>query len=236
MAARPRRTGGGRGDLFVRDGITYSAAGYGNAQSLASIYGPAAGGPAAAAAGGTATSTTARSPEVDWLMDKFKGRFDSSVKTRAQEGAADAIRQVGAGLEGEMNNDLASRGIDDTGAASKAIGKIKAGTASDVRRAMTDIEVADQARLDNLTLGGAHLAALPTQLMHQGQYLNNATAQTASNIGRGQFQDQMAYFDAMYGGPGGTTTRSTPGPLGHGGAARGGSVLSGGRRTGVLGL
>jgi hypothetical protein len=144
------------------------------------------------------TVKTERSPEADFLVDRWKGRMDDSTKRQAQESTSSALREIGAGLESEMGDSLAARGLDDSPAAAKALGGIKAETAKNVGKAMTDIELAETARQDALVMGGTGIASLPTKLLYEGQAIGNQTAQTGANIQAQSAQAQLAALQQAY--------------------------------------
>lgn len=149
-------------------------------------------GPAVSVPTAPTTNTAGADPNLSWLTDKYKSRFDPSTTARAIDRSNAGIADAAALMNKDAQASLASRGARGSGVASAFIQKnITDKAQRQAAGAAADIAQGEQTRLDQLTLGGTGLMGAQGNLA-LGQQAN-ANQQYATSANVALQQQQMAY-------------------------------------------
>lgn len=135
------------------------------------------------------TNTAGPDPNLSWLSDKYKSRFDTSNTARAIDRSNASIADSAALMNKDAQASLASRGARGGGVAGAFIQKnITDKAQRQAAGAAADISQGEQTRLDNLTMGGSGIMGAQGQLALGQQSLANQQYATSANIALQQQQ------------------------------------------------
>lgn len=147
--------------------------------------------PSAPAVGPT-TNTAGPDPNLTWLTDKYKSRFDASNVGRQIDRSNAAIADSAALMNKDAQAGLASRGARGSGVAGAFIQKnITDKAQRQAAGAAADITQGEQTRLDNLTLGGTGIMGAQSNLALGQQSLANQQYATSASVAMQQQQMQQ---------------------------------------------
>jgi hypothetical protein len=144
------------------------------------------------------TNTAGADPNLGWLIDKYKGRFDSNNTQRAIDKSNLGIADAAALLGKDAQAGLAARGARGSGVAGAFIQKhITDQAQRQAAGAASDIAQGEQSRLDNLTLGGLGIMKSPADIALSQQGLANQQYATSAQIQMQQQQFQAQQQQAQ---------------------------------------
>lgn len=136
-----------------------------------------------AQAPGPTTNTAAPDPNLNWLIDKYKSRFDTSNTQRAIDKSTSGIADAAALMSKDAQGGLAARGALGSGVAGAFVQKhITDQAQRQAAGAASDIAQNEQTRLDNLASGGLGIMKAPADLALQQQANANQQYQTQAQI------------------------------------------------------
>lgn len=150
---------------------------------------PATSAAAAPAAISEFSSHVEDNPDLRWLADKFKSRFDTSNTKRAIDASNLGIMDAAALGAADAKGAMASRGVLGTGTGASFLNKrIFAPAQRAAAGAAKDIALDEQHRLDALTLGGLGIMKAPSDLAlgQNAQALQQWMAANGFNIQNAQ--------------------------------------------------
>lgn len=151
---------GANGAKYNAGGGVYSGTGGGGGGGAsAAAAGGGGGAPAAPPAipggGIPITNTAQNSPNIDWLQDKFKDRFNQDNTKRAIDRSNLGIADSAALMAADQQGGLARRGATGTGTADTFLNKrVFQPAQQQAAKAAADISMGRERDLDQLTLGG----------------------------------------------------------------------------------
>lgn len=114
-------------------------------------------------------------PNLQTQVDRLGSRMSSDTRQRATDFAAQDINARARASQNALKENLARRGIrSDTGYAMERGGQIDDQARRENARSAAGIALADEGRLDNLTLGGQQIMAAPGQFGLQREQMTNS--------------------------------------------------------------
>lgn len=149
---------------------------------------------AGGASGGSYTSSTGRNPDLQWLQDKYKSRFDVDNTKRTIDKSNLGIMDAAALGAADAKANLASRGAIGSGAADAFLQKrIFQPAQREAAGKAADIALQREKDLDALTLGGQGIMSSQAnlQLAEKAQALQEWIAKSGANLQQQQIALQQ---------------------------------------------
>ena len=124
-----------------------------------------------ASGGNTAVNTAAPDPLLSSAIKTFQDRAKADNTKRATDKVFSGAKSAAAGLNNDLDAQMARRGIGGSGLDARARTQVSEAAARAAAGGAANIQLGQQDRLDRLAQAGAGIAAMPAQLALQQQGL-----------------------------------------------------------------
>lgn len=172
-------------------GVAGGGAGGGAGVRAGALLGGADGG------GNTAVNTAAPVPGLQGAIDRFNSRFDADQTKRATDRVFTGAKSAAAGLNNDLDAQMARRGIGGSGLDARGRSQIAEAAARAAAGGAANIQMAQQDRLDRLATAGPGIEMMPANLAlaQQGLGLQQLSLQNQSQNSQAQLAMQQAQME-----------------------------------------